>query len=532
MTDENRTLPPSEPTIGDDIRAAVSKYSHTDTLFALASLVLGWIFVRFAVMTYPAGVGMSLFTLLCSAAYIAYIRLSHRRLSREGMLWCISSLVFGSVPSYVTGEDTASLALFMAAMSFLMLCVRGTYTSNTGYILLDAVCAPFKPFAKFFSVLPSLAVPFVSKDIKSRTFALTLGGIAIAAVPTCAAVFLLMRADAAFEGVMDRLLEAFTWDRDDIASNTLCLILALPCGHYIFGVLHTAAKGRVQNADDREKCRSAVEGFRIASPLLVCAALAPLCLVYIVFFISQAGYFLSGFASLVPEGYSASEYARRGFFELCKVAAINAGVIFAAMLFSKPGKAVRVFITLLAALTSALAVTALAKLMLYIDLWGLTVNRLYPAVFMAVLIACFALLIMSLYRPIRLLSLCCAISIAAGAALICADPERIVGRYNAARYADGSLDHIDLSLYSEMSPAAAEYLIPLADDEEYGSKVLLVLYIKYYEALNRGDGISEWAHVSLGALRCVNMFEKYAAQYERMLASSTAYIDRSFGMAE
>jgi len=429
----------------------------------------------------------------------------------------------------VTSEDTAGLSIFLAAMAFLMLCARGTYTSNTGYILLDAVCALFKPFAKFFGVLPSLAVPFVSKDKKSRAFALTVGGIAIAAVPTCAAVFLLMRADAAFEGVMDRLLEAFTWDTDDMAENILCLILALPCGHYIFGALHTAAKGRVQDINDREKCRSAVLRLKIASPLLVCAALAPLCLVYLVFFVSQAGYFLSGFASLVPDGYSVAEYARRGFFELCKVAAINAGVIFFAMLFSKPGRAVKAFVTLLASFTIALAVTALSKLAMYIDRWGLTLSRIYPAVFMTVLIVCFVLLIVSLYRPIRLLSLCCAICVASGAMLICADPDRIVGRYNAARYMDGSLEALDVSLYLELSPSAAEYLIPLADDEEYGPKVMLLLYIKHGEASTRGGGASEWAHISFGNIRCVNMFEDYAKRYERMAISGMAYIDRSFG---
>jgi len=94
---------------------------------------------------------------------------------------------------------------------------------------------------------------------------------------------------------------------------------------------------------------------------------------------------------------------------------------------------------------------------------------------------------------------------------------------------DGSLEALDVSLYLELSPSAAEYLIPLADDEEYGPKVMLLLYIKHGEASTRGGGASEWAHISFGNIRCVNMFEDYAKRYERMAISGMAYIDRSFG---
>ena len=45
--------------------------------------------------------------------------------------------------------------------------------------------------------------------------------------------------------------------------------------------------------------------------------------VYVVYLISQLAYFSGGFSGILPEGYTFAEYARRGFFEMAWICAIN-----------------------------------------------------------------------------------------------------------------------------------------------------------------------------------------------------------------
>ncbi|HCF70927.1 MAG TPA: DUF4173 domain-containing protein, partial [Syntrophomonas sp.] len=64
------------------------------------------------------------------------------------------------------------------------------------------------------------------------------------------------------------------------------------------------------------------------------------------------------------------EYARSGFFELCRIAAINLIVLLAANLLgqkqSRKDKALKIFNSLLAIITLVLIATALSKMAMYI----------------------------------------------------------------------------------------------------------------------------------------------------------------------
>ena len=45
--------------------------------------------------------------------------------------------------------------------------------------------------------------------------------------------------------------------------------------------------------------------------------------VYAVFFVMQGGYIFGAFSRTLPEGMTVAQYARQGFFELCRVMALN-----------------------------------------------------------------------------------------------------------------------------------------------------------------------------------------------------------------
>ncbi len=76
-------------------------------------------------------------------------------------------------------------------------------------------------------------------------------------------------------------------------------------------------------------------GLRFAPRSTVLTALFVLCAVYLLFISMQAKYLFGAFWGALPEGFSYSEYARQGFFELCRVAAINIVILLAANVMSR-----------------------------------------------------------------------------------------------------------------------------------------------------------------------------------------------------
>ena len=74
-----------------------------------------------------------------------------------------------------------------------------------------------------------------------------------------------------------------------------------------------------------------------------------------------------------------SQFAREGFFELCRVAAINGVVLVLANVLGKDGpcgsRAVRVWNAVLSGLTLLLLASAVSKMALYVSVYGLTAKR-------------------------------------------------------------------------------------------------------------------------------------------------------------
>lgn len=132
-------------------------------------------------------------------------------------------------------------------------------------------------------------------------------------------------------------------------------------------------------------------------------ALAMLCGLYLVFFLSQLGYLTAGFAGVLPEEYTAAEYARRGFFEMLQIALVNLSVLAAAAKLSRTplrrSRGLRGLGIALCASNLLFAAIAFSKLWLYISRFGLTSMRVLAGYAIAVVAIWSVLAIASLLRP-------------------------------------------------------------------------------------------------------------------------------------
>ena len=282
-------------------------------------------------------------------------------------------------------------------------------------------------------------------------------GLVIAVPVVAVMVALLMSADAAFEGLLD-LLPEFRWDE---LLATLLLGGSLACVLYT----RTAALQHLPQPGAKAKQRKGLHHLTVNTVLMAAA------LVYAVYLLSQLAYFVGGFAGILPEGYTLAEYARRGFFEMGWLCAINLLVIACCIaLVSARGRVpglTRGLCLFLGLVTLFLVATASAKMLLYIGSYGLTRLRVLTEVFMIWLGLTTVFVCVWLFWPkagymkqsvLLALFLC--------AALLYADVDTQVARYNVRAYQSGRLETVDLTHLNGLSAGAVPYIAELTEDND------------------------------------------------------------------
>ena len=295
--------------------------------------------------------------------------------------------------------DGAQLALFIHVFFVWWVLARSgkLVDGKSGHLLpLDAVNGFFViPFANFFLRIRTVVyglchlVPKTG-DAKKKPW----GWIAAAAV-LCLALFigaaeLLMQADAGFSRMFERVADWFRFDWD--GTVLVRLLFSLPVGAWLFGLIGGArrtdggflARQRENTLNSLEKLRKVPGGFWTA-------VIAVFSALYLVFFAVQFRYLFGAFTRTLPEGFIVSEYARQGFFELCKVMAVNFAVLWLVTRMASgetAGKrSLRVSCLVLLAESMIFAVIALSKLALYISCFGFTPLRLQSSWLVCVLFA-------------------------------------------------------------------------------------------------------------------------------------------------
>ena len=306
------------------------------------------------------------------------------------------------ISGFWDGRSVALLALHAYAVWWIMSRNGCLLEGRSGHLLpADALHAfVIIPFGNFFLRIRTMIHAVIHPERKNtddrskkwRNLLWTLAAAAVALWLFLTALKLLTRADEGFgrvfEGFLDSLADLIRLDQDWFYD----LLLALPVSAWLFGLI--AGGARTDKAVLRmrgEKISARLETMHRV-PSVTCAVLTgAFCLLYLAFFIVQAGYLFGAFSRTLPEGFIVSEYARQGFFELCKVMAVNFTVFWLMLRFASARlqeSSLLKTVCLILLLESLLfAAVAFSKLFLYIDCFGFTPKRLLSA-WLVVVLAC------------------------------------------------------------------------------------------------------------------------------------------------
>ena len=267
---------------------------------------------------------------------------------------------------------------------------------ESGHLLpLDAINGFIRiPFGNFFLRLRCLGQGLRDwrRGRNGRVWAAVLA-VAAALVLLNWAVASLARADAVFGELAENILQWFRFDiSEGFVNFMLRLLLSLPIGAWLFGLMAGSAR---MEEDKLGAQAAAVNGFlprlRLVPGRVWTVCMGAFGALYLLFFAVQFRYLFGAFTRTLPEGFIVSQYAREGFFELCRVMGINFSLLY---LVSRSGarpiredKAQQICCTLLLAAGMVFAVIALSKLGLYISCFGFTPKRLQSCWLVLVLFA-------------------------------------------------------------------------------------------------------------------------------------------------
>ncbi len=373
-------------------------------LFALVCLLMGVLFCELLpIERYP--LGYALYAALLFGVTLLFGYLQGARPRAGAYLAMTLGLV---VASYYllngwNGYDVMELyPVFLADAVCYLYFVLALFCETRGKsFFLDLVRAVFVyPFLNFHNLFTTL---FTRKN-RGKGFGKTLlfcliglvGGLILVAV-----VASILSYDAHFAALLPDL------SCDDAWLHVCRILLAIPIAALLFGAFLSSLQNRLPQFSKAETAAQVSERVRILPLYVFLIPIVGLLAVYTLFFASQWSYYMSAFSHVLPADYSAAEYAREGFFQLCVVSVLNAAVLCAMRIFSKKGNAALTTLTRIAAIllslfTLVLIATAFSKILLYIERFDLTLTRVYVTIILGVLTVGFLTMVLALlFRRVK-----------------------------------------------------------------------------------------------------------------------------------
>lgn len=373
--------------------------ARKELIAALLSYLAAYIYVAA-----PFGGELELWLLVFTAFYFAlveYLCASRRRVW-ESWVWlgCMLSAVCSYVfsPCEVWGKS----ATFIFANIFAV-----WWTMSRAGVLLDGESGHFLPFDALNGFV---LLPFGNFFLRVRTWwhfasrprregkKLNTSALVGSIIAVLLALLLLLSAlehlsgaDAGFGTLVGNITGFFT-NNVNLVNFFFKLLVSLPVGAYIFGLISGSMRLSPQRISERRGFLESLLGqLRIVPARVWSMCLTVFIAVYAVFFVMQGGYIFGAFSRTLPEGMTVAQYARQGFFELCRVMALNFVLLWLVTRMSaQPVRERRLSLALCLALLAEsilFAVVALSKLALYIDCFGFTPLRLESTWLASVLLA-------------------------------------------------------------------------------------------------------------------------------------------------
>ncbi len=449
-TGEFAPAPPREP-------GTVYPAGKRELIFGAAAAVSALALSNFILMG-GFNLGFAIGLILCLGCGFVYFAACGRKAGwYAGCLYALSVVIAAGFARSNDGfVKFVMLAFLFVGINLALTAHVGKLRHPTGAFssLWDAFYTAFIHSFHLSGAFSGLKKAFENSGTAAKKGGAVVVGLLIAAPLLLVLVFLLILADAAFEGLMNKLPEI------ELGEIFLTVFFGsgLSCLLYAKG---TSLQHQPQSTPSAKKRRG-------IHPLTVNTVLIAVCLVYLLYLFSQLAYFVGGFAGILPEAYTVADYARRGFFEMAWLCAINLGIVAVSMgVIAKEGNApllTRLLCLFICLITLFFVAAASGKMFLYIGSFGLTRLRVLTQVIMLFVCIVTVLVAVRLFVPrLPYMKWVILTALLIGAVVIWADVNTVVAKYNVEKYLSGELETVDVDHLDSLGEAAVPWLAELRE---------------------------------------------------------------------
>jgi hypothetical protein len=482
-------------------------------LLLVITLFLGWIF-DFLFWEQSAGINFAIFLFLCLLGGFSWLALNELKPSRNS-LWLLIPILFFVAVTFLRKEP---LTIFLA-FSFSLLSIGLLGTSYLGGRWFEYSLSNY--MYKFFLLVRdilSASSSYISKVRHVQESAVAdKGGIPIwgllrgllFALPILICFGTLLAAgDLVFKEKLDNFLEL-----DDLTENILRGLLILFYTYVLGGsLIHAALRSRDNNlAGENKPIIKPFLGFAESTVIL-----GSVSILFMAFVIVQFQYFFGGETNIGVEGYTYSQYARRGFNELVVVAFLSLVLILGMSSVTHPQsesqrRTYSILSVVLVALVIVILVSAYQRISLAIDWHGFSRLRLYPRVFLIWLGLLFVtVVVLGIFRKERYFALAAVFaSVGFAVTLTLVNVDAATVRHNVPRTLKGknlNVAHL-ASLSSDAVPALADefYSDKYSQDVHEGIGAALTCYL-HFDSYD--DSLDDWRSFNLSRWQARNTLQE------------------------
>ncbi|KAF0108959.1 MAG: hypothetical protein FD146_3 [Anaerolineaceae bacterium] len=479
-------------------------------LLWITALVLGWLF-DFLFWKHTPGINFAVYAVLCLGGGFLVLALNGIKPAWKSLL-LLAPILFFAAMTFVRREPMSLFLAYAFTLTLMGILVQ-TYLGGRWlkYSLSDYVVNFFKMMGSLIArpiiflterkkqegESPDPAAPAPRSGWK-RTWAV-LRGLLIALPIVAVFAALLSSADLIFAERLDEFIKMFRLEK--LPEYIFRLIYILIGAYMLAGLfLHAAQKSRDESLIGEDKpLAPAFLGFTEAAVVLGAVNLLFLAFVFV-----QFRYFFGGQANISVEGYTFSEYARRGFGELVMVAVFSLLMFLSLSAVTKRETAAQRWTfsglgVLLVALVGVMLFSAFQRLSLYEAAYGFSRMRTYPHVFMiwlGILLA--AVAVLDILRKERFFALAAMLaSVGFALTLTLLNVDGFIVRQNIARAADG--EGLDVPYLASLSTDAVPALAAAYTDESLPGYTLDAVgaALVCWQYRNSGDGDTDWRAFTL-----------------------------------
>ena len=485
---QNWDNPPIDPAFAPPAAPALPFFptGGKEFLFGLGILILSWLLFN---SIFYAGffLGAAIFSIaiiLVSSGFL--LSRGHKLTPYSTILLCLSMIIAASFARSNDGFVKFIMFCFMVISANLGLCLLAGQNRRSPKGVLSLLDIPRSVFMLGIGKLPESARGirwgFRNSGTAGKKSGAVLLGLVIAVPLLAIMIPLLVSADAAFDGLLQKLPD---WDFGELLNSVLW-------GSFL-GVFLYVRGSALHHAPKAEPARKMKKGIH---PLTVNTVLVLIGLLYLVYLLSQLAYFSGGFSGILPEGFTIAQYARRGFFEMAWLCAINLGIMALSVgLIKKEDTApllTRIICLFLGLVTLFLVVSASAKMFLYIGSYGLTRLRVLTQVIIFWLGLTTLIVTVWLFVPrLPYMKWVLILALIMGAATAWADVDTVVARYNVSAYQSGTLEEVDVYYLYTLGSGAIPYIAELTSDADPVVAAKAEEYLKKAYA-NKISDFREW----------------------------------------